>query len=530
MTVLLGSTQTTSEASSITKHPLQLPEKSRLYCPYCSNNLHNLDDCSNFSYLTKQQQKQWVINNSRCWRCGRSHQAAQCHLRVSCSICKGKHLKALHDVNTKTGEQAKGEKPIAETLCGLVNSSTDILYLDRKAGCNQALLKVSKVLLCNSSHTLETYAIIDDGSEQTILLQEAAVKLKLQGPSESFTLRTVRQDLQVIQGSSVSFTISPASQHERIYKIGGAFTAAQLGLAEHTYPVERLQSKSRYLRKLPLPEIKCAQPLLLIGSDFPHLITPIQPVRLGPPGGPVAVKTRLGWTLQGPTKCLPLRNGTQTCLFMATLSPSPELHHNVEKLWQLDILPYKNEKLVTRSRQDQTAVELLQTKTVRVNLNGVQRYATPLLRVKSMPTLSASPTSALANLRSTEKHLIRDPDRATAYNSEIQKLEQAGYATKVSQEVLESSRESWFISHHMVTHNEKSRIVFNYSFTHQGNNLNELLLPGPNLSSSLLGVLLRFREHSTAVSSDIKGMFHQVRLLPEDRPLLRFLWPDMHPS
>ncbi len=319
----------------------QSPEKPKLYC---CNNLHKLDDSSNFSYLTKLQQKQWVINNSRCWRCGRSHQAAQCRLRISCSTCGGKHLNALHDVNTKEDPYPE-EKAGAETLCGLVNSSTDILYLDRKAGCNQVLLKVSKVLLRNGNHTLETYAILDDGSERTILLQEAALKLKLHSPSENLTLRTVRQDLRVIQGSSVSFTVSPASQLERVHEIEGAFKAAQLGLAEHTYPVERLQHKYRHLRKLPLPDIRCARPLLLIGSYFPHLITPIQPVRLGSPGGPAAVKTRLGWTLQGPTKCLPLQTGTQSCLFLATLSPSAELHHHVKRLWQLYILPYKNEKL-----------------------------------------------------------------------------------------------------------------------------------------------------------------------------------------
>lgn len=29
------------------------------------------------------------------------------------------------------------------------------------------------------------------------------------------------------------------------------------------------------------------------------------------------------------------------------------------------------------------------------------------------------------------------------------------------------------------------------------------------------------------ISSDVKGMFHQVRLLEEDKPFLCFLWQDM---
>ena len=42
----------------------------------------------------------------------------------------------------------------------------------------------------------------------------------------------------------------------------------------------------------------------------------------------------------------------------------------------------------------------------------------------------------------------------------------------------------------MVSHNGKNRIVFRCSFMYKGDNLNELLLPGPSLSSSLLGVLV----------------------------------------
>lgn len=96
------------------------------------------------------------------------------------------------------------------------------------------------------------------------------------------------------------------------------------------------------------------------------------------------------------------------------------------------------------------------------------------------------------------------------------------------------TQEEWYIllvshnqPHHLVSHNGKYRLVFNCSHEYLGQSLNQFLLPGPTLGASLLGVLLRFREHPIAISADIKEMFHQVRLLPEDRPLLRFLWRDL---
>lgn len=214
--------------------------------------------------------------------------------------------------------------------------STEVLHLDRRAGCSQVLLKITKVLLQNGEHTLETFAILDDGSERTILLPEATQRLLLQGTAESLTLRTVRQGLRTLHGASVTVKVSPASQPSRTFTIERAFTADDLGLAEHSYPVKTLQQKYRHLRRLPLQPFTNAQPLLLIGSDCPHLVMPIKPVHLGLPGGPAAVKTRLGWVLQGPIPSLKHSAQPRQCLFLSTTSPQSELHSQVERLWQLE--------------------------------------------------------------------------------------------------------------------------------------------------------------------------------------------------
>ena len=57
-----------------------------------------------------------------------------------------------------------------------------------------------------------------------------------------------------------------------------------------------------------------------------------------------------------------------------------------------------------------------------------------------------------------------------------------------------------------------------------GKLLNDELLRGPDLTNSVVGVLLRFRQYPVAVVADIKGMFSQVLVQEEDRDALRFFW------
>ena len=84
------------------------------------------------------------------------------------------------------------------------------------------------------------------------------------------------------------------------------------------------------------------------------------------------------------------------------------------------------------------------------------------------------------------------------------------------------------IPYQKVSHYGTYSIVFNSSFQFHGHSWNQSLLPGPTLGASLLGVLLRSQERAVAISGNIKGLFHQVRMLPEHRPLLGGLWRDLN--
>lgn len=60
-----------------------------------------------------------------------------------------------------------------------------------------------------------------------------------------------------------------------------------------------------------------------------------------------------------------------------------------------------------------------------------------------------------------------------------------------------------------------------------GVSLNDKLHTGPDLLNSLVGVLLRFREQRVGLAANIEAMFHQVRIIEEDQPALRFLWRNL---
>ena len=89
------------------------------------------------------------------------------------------------------------------------------------------------------------------------------------------------------------------------------------------------------------------------------------------------------------------------------------------------------------------------------------------------------------------------------------------------------SLEGWYIPMLAVYHPKKPdsvRVVFDSSAKFQDVSLNNVLLQGPDLCNSLLGILLRFRREKIAVTMDVEQMFYSFKV-PEDHRLYpQFLW------
>lgn len=104
---------------------------------------------------------------------------------------------------------------------------------------------------------------------------------------------------------------------------------------------------------------------------------------------------------------------------------------------------------------------------------------------------------------------------------------QKGYAVQLSGEELKHEEgKVWYIPHTAVYYpvKQKLRVVFDCAASYQGMSLNDQLLQGPDLTSSLIGVVIRFRQEPVAIMADIEAMFHQVKVADDDSNLLRFLW------
>ena len=90
-----------------------------------------------------------------------------------------------------------------------------------------------------------------------------------------------------------------------------------------------------------------------------------------------------------------------------------------------------------------------------------------------------------------------------------------GYAEKVPDAEYDQQLNCYYMPHHGVYSSQKPdklQVVFDCSAKFNGFSLSGNLLTGPDLSCTLLGLLIRFRQEKIPLNADIQAMFHQIRI------------------
>ncbi|KAJ8027843.1 hypothetical protein HOLleu_29913 [Holothuria leucospilota] len=262
--------------------------------------------------------------------------------------------------------------------------------------------------------------------------------------------------------------------------------------------------------------------MLLIGSDVPEAFW-VMEERRGRRKEPFAIRSLLGWTLMGPVG--PGR-GTQMNVHHVRYGDDL-LSQQVAKFWETDFGDSVFSEQRGESQEDRRARGIMED-SVRIveghyELKLPWRYSKP-----SLPN-----NRVLAETRSAllKRRLEKNPEMREKYTSVIDDYVSKGYARLVSHvmpnpvvrsgetEGIDKSSSSyqeetvvWYLPHHPVTHPQKPgklRVVFDCAARFKGQSLNDYLLQGPDNTNSLVGVLLRFRQHPLALVSDIEAMFHQ---------------------
>ncbi|XP_055589014.1 uncharacterized protein LOC129741312 [Uranotaenia lowii] len=495
-------------------------ERNQIMCAACNQEGHRSKDCRTFLNLSVDARWKLVQKLGLCRTCLFDHGRRTCRNPNRCGVngCEARHNPLLHSTRT---ESLSGSTPNG--------SSTSVVHHIHESLHLSLLFRIIPVTLYNGDNSISTFAFVDEGSSLTMVETELADQLGLKGHYKPLCLKwTANVTRTESESRRVDVEISGPGQSKR-FVMSSVGTIQALELPIQSLPIEALKQRFKHLRGLPIQGYADAIPRVLIGVDNLKLVLPLK-AREGSEGQPIAVRTRLGWSVYGGQRDnkLPTFNyHSCECDNETAMNDILKTYFDLE---ETGVKPSKN----LLSAEDERALRLLEETTKFVG----NCYESGLLWRYDHIELPNSYSMALGRCRCLEKKMAKDPAMKRSIFKQIEDYQQKGYCHRATPEELKSfdPRRTWFLPLGAVTNPKKPgkvRLVWDAAAKAEGISLNSMLLKGPDQLSSLPNVLFRFRQYPVAVCADIREMFHQIRIREVDRCSQLFLWrtnPDNPPD
>ncbi len=430
-----------------------------------------------------------------------------CRSNHFCKTCDKPHHTLLHaESNESTPKQSKSSQAVQSHTASEMNINT--------------LLMTCRVLVHSPSGlSVEARAVLDSASSASFVSERLAQMLHLPRTHRTSCISgiaslTSKSSLQAV----TQFNVSPLTKLDMKFRVN----AIIMPRVTCDLPVSPVNTNGwNHFSDLPLADPNFGQPGridILLGVDiFVNVL--LQGRRQIGSHCPVALETEFGWVLGGGIE---ISNHT-AAHHVVTISSDDMLR----KFWEVE--EHQSSDL-TLTLDERFVTEHFKANHSR-DRNGI--FTVPLPRVANSPLLGESKSSAVRRYLSLERSL-NSKGKSKEFHAVMEEYLELGHAELVPVDDMQKpDNETLYLPMHVVVKESstttKIRAVFDASAkSSTGFSLNDTLLVGPTLHSSLVDVLLRFRHHRYALTTDVSKMYRAIKLTPRDRDYHRFGWRRNH--
>ena len=512
-------------------------------CCYCQQP-HPSGTCTTVTQVDAR--RQILKRSGRCFCClKRGHLGRDCRSTVKCPVCNGRHHRSIctkgqpqhrqpstgatnvpnrtpgtSDSNQSGSGQSNTEAPTTLTT---VPPTSTLLYVS----ANKAVfLQTAQTEIYNPFDPqllMTVRVILDSGSQRSYVNHKVKGLLDLKPETlqqlsiatfgagkENRLCETVRVGMKMKHGTDQEFKV---------------IVVPQICEPITPQPLSVCVESCEHLSQLELADPGSNIPLevdVLIGSDYYWELTTGE-IRRGTTG-PVAIRTKLGWVLSGPSPSIHMEIPVVSLITAHTLTigtesiSNSELNNRLHSFWELESLGIEKDN---KSLHDTFKENILFK-------DG--RYEVSLPWKEFHDHLPDNYMLSLRRLEGLMKRLKQTPEILKEYNATIQDQIDKGIVEVVPDARIAQEGRVHYLPHHAVIRHDKAttklRVVYDASARAGGPSLNDCLYTGPKFNQRIFDILIRFRAYRTAITADIEKAFLMVSIKPSDRNALRFLWYD----
>ena len=539
------------------------------HCPI-HDKPHSLKKCRAFREKSYEDRKQFLKEHSICFRCcsSTSHFAKDCQMEIQCKECDStRHVSALHPGPAPS--RSRSDPPVTENGGEPDEPDDNEVTSNCTEVCGDGVSEraCSKICLVNvfpkgrHEESKRMYAILDDQSNRSLARSGFFKLFNITGDAQPYTLKTCAGLKQMAGRRACGFMVESVDEKISL-PLPTLLECNQVPNNRSEIPTSNAALHHSHLKRIAgeIPPLDSeANILLLLGRDVLRVHKVREQIN-GPHDAPFAQRLDLGWVIVGDVclggahrrsqvntfKTSILENGRPTYLVPCTskvqvkenfnclpLSTNLTTRHSLtdagESLGQAVFHQSASDHQLAPSMEDLSFLQLMEDECYQDSSNS---WVAPLPFRSPRQRLPNNRDYAYRRLSSLRRTLEKRPKMKAQYFEFMEKLFVNQHAEVAPP--LPEDQECWFLPSFGVYHPRKPeqiRVVFDSSAPFEGISLNDVLLTGPDLNNSLLGVLLRFRKELVAVTADIQHMFHCFVVREDHRDYLRFLWyRDNNPS